>query len=82
MLNHALKEIQTALDILALTVAPETLETEQPINLDQITENVNKTLDILQNLENTLNSEKLTLVASDPSKTSVHYYQESWQKTA
>ncbi len=83
MLNQALTELQTALALLEKTVHYEQTESEWSNCISQVTANVNQSIEILQNLEHTLASGKLTLITSSESeKKSDNYLQHSWQKTA
>jgi hypothetical protein len=84
MLNQALNEIQTALDVLGQTVHPEQTEAEQCEQLEKVQINLEQTLTFLQNLEKSLKTDKLKVVSAemDESLNSSDYYQEDWRKTA
>ncbi len=57
MLNQALNEIQIAIDTLSISVYPETNPDQLAASLDEIIQRVDKTVEILQTLEESFSVE-------------------------
>ncbi|MGK7930707.1 MAG: hypothetical protein AB4041_04655 [Microcystaceae cyanobacterium] len=84
MLNQALNEIQSALDVLSQMAHSEPTLEDGAENLETVTNKVTEAIAILHKVEHSLKADKLTVISSDADMvgTPSDYYEQTWRKTA
>ncbi|MGK7943193.1 MAG: hypothetical protein AB4058_01840 [Microcystaceae cyanobacterium] len=81
MLNQALTEIQSAIDVLSHIAHSEQTVAVQSKNLETVTEKMDEAIALLGNVEQSLKTNQLTVVTS-ASETVATHHENTLQKTA